>query len=159
MLQGQLGLENTQSRTESAYKALEDAGLKVEKIMEQSAEWDRNKATNQVQQLLGKTKDFDAVIANNDEMALGAVTAMEAAGMDFSKVPVVGIDATPDGLKSMKAGKMAFTVFQDAVGQGAGSVEAAVKLAKGEKVPTYIDIPFIPVQVDQVDEYLAKVAK
>lgn len=155
MLQGTLGLEAVISRTDSAYEALEAAGLKVNKAMEDTAEWDRAKAQNKVQTFLGTSKPFDCVIANNDEMALGAIEALKSAGVDLKAVPVVGIDATPAGLTAMEAGEMAFTVFQNPVGQGAGAVRAAVLFANGEDVPANVDIPFEPVTQENYKNYMS----
>ncbi len=76
---------------------------------------------------------IDAVAANNDEMAIGALIAMKQAGVDPEKVCVGGVDATADALARMHAGDLDVTVFQDAKGQGRGAVEAAVKLANKEK--------------------------
>lgn len=154
MLQGVLGLESVIKRTDSAYQALEDAGMTVDKVYEDTAEWDRAKAQNKMQTFLGTGQEFDCVIANNDEMALGAIEALKSAGIDLSEVPVVGIDATPAGLTAMDAGELAFTVFQNPVGQGAGAVRAAVLFGNGEEVPTNIDIPFEPVTQDNYKDYM-----
>ncbi len=153
MLQGVLGLESVIARTDSAYKALEEAGIKVNKVYEDTAEWDRAKAQNKMQTFLGANKPFDVVISNNDEMALGAIAALKAAGKDLATIPVVGIDATPDALNSIEAGEMAFSVFQNPVGQGKGAVRAAVLFAEGKDVPTNIDIPFEPVDKSNYKEY------
>ena len=85
---------------------------------------------------------FDAVVSNNDEMAIGAIQAMKSAGVDMKSVVVAGIDATQDALSAMVAGDLDVTVFQDAAGQGKGALEAALKLAKGEKVEQKVYIPF-----------------
>ncbi len=61
---------------------------------------------------------FDAVVSNNDEMAIGAIQALKAAGVDMNKVIVAGVDATQDALAAMKAGDLDVTVFQNAAGQG-----------------------------------------
>ena len=74
------------------------------------------------------------MIANNDESAIGAIQAMKAAGIDMKSVVVGGVDATQDALAAMQAGDLDVTVFQDAAGQGKGSLDAALKLAKGEAV-------------------------
>ena len=74
--------------------------------------------------------DFDCIIANNDAMAIGAILAMEDAGLDAGSVPIVGIDATEDAKEEIRSGKMAMTVFQSASGQAEGSVQAAINLSK-----------------------------
>ena len=76
---------------------------------------------------------FDAVIANNDEMAIGAIQAMKAAGIDTSKVIVGGVDATQEALAAMKAGDLEVTVFQDAAGQGKGALDAALEAGQGRE--------------------------
>ena len=65
-------------------------------------------------------------------MAIGAIQAMKAAGVDMKDVVVGGVDATQDALAAMQAGDLDVTVFQDAAGQGKGAVDAALKLAAGE---------------------------
>jgi ABC-type sugar transport system substrate-binding protein len=99
---------------------------------------------------------FDAVIANNDEMAIGAIQALKAAGVDTKAAIVGGIDATQDALASMKAGDLKVTVFQDAAGQGKGSVDAALKLAKGEKVDRTVWIPFQLVTPETMSNFMTK---
>ena len=103
--------------------------------------------------MVGGTK-IDAVAANNDEMAVGAILALQQAGMDPKKLVIGGIDATRDGLTEMEKGNLKVTVFQDAIGQGGGAVEAAVKLAKGEKIDSFVWIPFEPVTPQNYKEYL-----
>jgi inositol transport system substrate-binding protein len=85
---------------------------------------------------------IDAVAANNDEMAIGAILAIQQAGKDPKKLVIGGIDATPDALAEMEKGNLDVTVFQDGRGQGRGAVETAVKLIKGEKVEPFVWIPF-----------------
>ena len=117
-------------------------------------EWDRAKAMDKFTQFLGSGKPVDAVICNNDEMALGVIEAMKTSGEKKVICPVAGIDATSVALESIVSGDMAFTVFQNAVGQGGGAVEAAVKLAKGEPCELYTWIPFEPVDKDNVNDYI-----
>ena len=95
----------------------------------------------------------DAVISNNDNMAIGAINAMKAAGWDMKDVIVGGVDATQEALAYMKAGDLDVTVFQNAAGQGGGAVDAAMKLAKGEKVERKVWVPFelvTPANMDSV---------
>jgi ABC-type sugar transport system substrate-binding protein len=97
---------------------------------------------------------IDAVVANNDEMAIGAILALQQGGKDVKKVVIAGIDATADALAEMEKGNLDVTVFQDAKGQGSGSVETAVKLIKGEKVESFVWIPFELVSPENYREYL-----
>jgi inositol transport system substrate-binding protein len=123
---------------------------------EQTANWSRDEAQNLMTNWLSTGTAFDAVIANNDEMALGAIQAMKAAGMDMASVVVGGVDATQDALAAMQAGDLDVTVFQDAAGQGAGALDAAIKLSKGEAVEQKVYIPFQLVTPANVADYLAK---
>ncbi len=103
-------------------------------VQEQTANWSRTQATDLMTNWLSAGTEFDAVISNNDEMAIGAIQALKAAGRDMASVVVGGVDATQDALAAMKAGELDVTVFQDAAGQGAGAVDTALKLARGETV-------------------------
>ena len=96
------------------------------------------------------------MIANNDESAIGAIQAMKAAGIDMKPLVVGGVDATQDALQAMQAGDLDVTVFQDAAGQGQGSLDAALKLAKGEAVEQKVYIPFQLVTPANIGDFLAK---
>ena len=124
-------------------------------IDEQTANWSRNEAQDLMTNWLSAGADFDFVIANNDEMAIGAIQAMKASGIDMAAVEVGGVDATQDALVAMQAGELDVTVFQDAHGQGAGSVDAALKLVKGEELDQKVYIPFKLVTPDNVGEFLS----
>ena len=96
------------------------------------------------------------MIANNDEMAVGALQAMKAAGVDTKKAIVGGVDATQDALASMKAGDLKVTVFQDAAGQGKGAIDAALSLAAGKAVDRKVYIPFQLVTPANIGDFLKK---
>ena len=125
-------------------------------IDEQTANWSRDEAQSLMTNWLSSGEEFDFVIANNDEMAIGAIKALKAAGIDMADVEVGGVDATQDALVAMQAGELDVTVFQDAFGQGAGSVNTAIALANGEAVDSKVYIPFKLVTPDNIDEFLSK---
>jgi len=125
-------------------------------IDEQTANWSRDEAQNLMTNWMSSGEEFDFVIANNDEMAIGAIQALKAGGYDMGDVEVGGVDATQDALVAMQAGELDVTVFQDANGQGAGSVNAAVALANGEAVDQKVYIPFKLVTPDNVGDFLSK---
>ncbi|MCG6903614.1 MAG: substrate-binding domain-containing protein [Rhodobacter sp.] len=125
-------------------------------IDEQTANWSRDEAQSLMTNWLSSGEQFDFVIANNDEMAIGAIQALKAAGIDMGDVEVGGVDATQDALVSMQAGELDVTVFQDAFGQGAGSVDTAIALANGETVDSKVYIPFLLVTPDNIDNFLSK---
>ena len=97
----------------------------------------------------------DVVIANNDEMAIGAIQAMKAVGVEMADVIVAGIDATPDALAAMGAGEMDVTVLQSAAGQGKGTVETLLALINGEDVPNEVYIPYELVTPDNLQDFMA----
>jgi inositol transport system substrate-binding protein len=115
--------------------------------------WSRTIAQDITTNWLTSGLKFDAIIANNDEMALGAINALKAAGRWKPDMIVAGIDATPDGLASMKAGELRVTVFQNAAAQGAGSVDAALKLIRKQPVERFVDVPFELVTPENMGKY------
>ncbi|MCR4705037.1 MAG: substrate-binding domain-containing protein [Lachnospiraceae bacterium] len=166
LLNGILGQVSTTNRTASVLKALEDGGIKAtEASAPLACDYDRAEAMTQITPLLTSGMEFDCIISNNDAMALGAIEALENVGMDPSSIPIVGIDATPDGRQAVKDGKMAMTVFQNAVGQGDGAMVAALNLTEGRPFnegtsydvdsenPNVMWIPFEPVTKENVAEY------
>ena len=122
-------------------------------IDEQTANWSRDEAQDLMTNWMSSGEPFDFVIANNDEMAIGAIQAMKAAGMDMAEIEVGGVDATPDALVAMAAGDLDVTVFQDLAGQGAGSIDTALALARGESVDKTVFIPFILVTPENAAEF------
>jgi inositol transport system substrate-binding protein len=125
-------------------------------IDEQTANWSRDEAQDLMTNWMSSGEPFDFVLANNDEMAIGAIQAMKAAGLDMDVIQVGGVDASQDALLSMQAGDYDVTVFQDAFGQGSGSVDAALALAAGETVDQKVYIPFKLVTPANMDDFLSK---
>lgn len=157
ILMGDLAHNAASQRTDSARAALDTDACRFIQIADaQSAGWLRTQAMDLMTNWLTASQPFDAVFANNDEMAIGAIQAMKSSGVDMSKVVVVGVDATPDGLAAMKAGELDVTVFQNAAGQAAGAVDAALALARGESVNRVVYIPFELVTPENMDKYAAK---
>lgn len=127
------------------------AGMKV--VEEQTANWKRGEAQDLMTNWLTSGVQFDAVIANNDEMAIGAILAMKAAGTSMEDVVVAGIDATPDGLAALASGDLDVTVYQNAAKQGQVALQTAVALADGKGADRNIWIPFEPVTRENMTEY------
>ena len=143
-------------RTEGAEKVFaQHPGIKV--VGKQSANWQRNEAIDLMNNWLVAGTEIDAVCANNDEMAIGAIIALQQAGKDPKKIVIGGVDATRDALAEMEKGNLAVTVFQDAKGQGKAVVESIQKLLKKEKFESpYVYVPFEPVTKENYKEYLEK---
>ncbi|RYG90948.1 sugar ABC transporter substrate-binding protein [Loktanella sp. IMCC34160] len=125
-------------------------------IDRQTANWSRDEAQDLMTNWMSSGESFDIVFANNDEMAIGAIQAMKASGVSMEDVIVVGVDATQDALVAMQAGDLDATVFQDAFGQGEGSVDAALALARGEDVDQKVYIPFQLVTPANVADFLSR---
>ncbi|MDX0366386.1 substrate-binding domain-containing protein [Sinorhizobium meliloti] len=154
VLMGPLNNHSSLTRTKDIHDVIatdECKGMSV--IEEQSANWDRLEAANIMTNWLSTGREFNAIIANNDEMAIGAIQAMKAAGVDMSKVVVGGIDATPDGLAAMAAGDLDVTVFQNAIAQGAAAMDAAVALSRDQKTARQIWVPFELVTPENMKDY------
>lgn len=118
-----------------------------------TANWSRPEGLTLMENWLSTGDQIDAVCSNNDDMALGAIQAIEAAGL-LGMIIVGGTDATPDALEAMAEGKLDVTVFQDAAGQGGGAIKAAVGLARGETVETRVWIPYVLVTPDNYKDFM-----
>jgi inositol transport system substrate-binding protein len=157
VMMGELSNQAARQRTQDVHDVIakpECSGIKI--VEEQTGNWERTQGTDLMTNWISSGVQFDAVVSNNDEMAIGAIQALKAAGVDMKKVIVGGVDATQDALAAMKAGDLDVTVFQNAAAQGSGSVDTALKLAKGEKVETLVWVPFELVTPENMDQYLSK---
>ena len=157
VMMGTIGDNAAVQRTRDIHNVLktpECSGLEI--VDEQSADFMRTDGNNLMTNWLTANLEFDAVIANNDEMAIGAIQALKAAGRDMDTVVIAGIDATADALAAMKAGDLDVTVFQNAAAQGRGAVEAALKLVKGEEVSQKVWVPFELVTPANMDKYIER---
>lgn len=154
ILEGPIGQTGQVGRKEGIYNILKkNPDVKV--IAEKTANWSRAEAMTIMENWIQTHGDkIDAVIAQNDEMAIGALNALAARGMN--DVPVVGVDGVKDALQAVKDGKMIATVFQNAKVQGETVIEMAIKAAKGEQIEKRYEIPFELVTKDNVDQYIGK---
>ena len=156
-MNGQLTNQAAVQRSKDVYDVIGmDMCNFMEIIAEAPANWSRDEAQDLMTNWMSSGEPFDFVLANNDEMAIGAIQAMKAAGMDMADVQVGGVDASQDALLSMAAGDYDVTVFQDSVGQGTGSIDAAIKLAAGEKVDKKVYIPFVLVTPGNMADFMDK---
>lgn len=171
MLQGEPGHQDATLRTEYSIKAIEDGGFKTEKLAADTAMWDKAKATDLMKAFItGQGLDkIEAVLCNNDDMALGAIEALKAEGYnkgDASKyIPVVGVDATAPALQAMKDGSLLGTVLNDSENQGKATVNVAIAAAQGKEINKdtvgyevtdgkYIWIDYVKITQDNYQDYL-----
>ncbi|WP_434705829.1 sugar ABC transporter substrate-binding protein [Pseudomonas sp. Z1-12] len=151
ILLGDLANNSTTNRTKGVKEVLAKyPGIKIEQ--EQTGTWSRDKGMTLVNDWLTQGREFNAVVSNNDEMAIGAAMALKQAGKEKGSVLIAGVDGTPDGLNAIKKGQMAVSVFQDAKGQADGSIDTAVKMAKGEKMASVV-VPYRLITPENVDQF------
>lgn len=133
-LEGIPGTTAARDRGEGFHKAVEG---KLDVVAQQPADFDRTKGLTVAENILQAHPEVQAIFAHNDEMAMGALKAVEASGKD---IMVVGFDATDDAVKSVKDGELAATVAQKPAEIGAKGVEIADKIINKEEVPASVPV-------------------
>ena len=171
MIQGEPGHQDATLRTQYSVEALREAGIEVEELGKDTASWDKVKATDLMKTFITSKGigNIEAVICNNDDMALGVIEALKAEGYntgDASKfIPVVGVDATAPALAAMQNGSLLGTVLNDAENQGKAAVHIAIAAAQGKTVDKetigydltdgkYVWIPYVKITRDNYSEYM-----
>ena len=135
-LEGIAGTSAARERGAGFAKAAQAHDFKI--LASQPADFDRSKGLNVMENLLTAQPEVQGVFAQNDEMALGALRAIQAAGK--KDLVLVGFDGTDDGVKAVKGGKMAATIAQQPEKIGEIGVQTADKVLKGEKVEASIPV-------------------
>lgn len=142
-------------RRKAGFEEKKDANLKV--ATEIQANGSRDEAKRVMEDLLrrySKKGEISGLVTHNDEMALGAASAIKEAGrMDEFKV-IVGVDGTPTGMKAISDGLMTATVKQNSAEQGVKAVDVVKSFLDGKKVDAAYNLPFTLVTKDNVAEYL-----
>ncbi|MCE1255794.1 MAG: sugar ABC transporter substrate-binding protein, partial [Anaerolineae bacterium] len=136
-------------RENSAKEALEAAGMKV--VAVQPADSDRAKGQSVAENLLTAYPNLKGVYATNDEMALGAMNAAKTAGKSLI---IVGFDASPDALKAIEAGEMSGSIAQFPGKIGELGVQTVAKIARGEKVDSFVNTGVEVVSKDNVKDFI-----
>ena len=152
-LRGVAGQITDIQRNDGLKGYLQSAGL-ADKIgfTEQHADYDRGKGQAVTESILTRDREYDFIIANNDDMILGALQAVKQFGLN---IPMVGVDGLPEALAAIKSGDLAATVFQDPEGQGGGAAWGCYLALKGVALPKDILIPFTLVTAENVDDFVA----
>ncbi|MGL4910918.1 MAG: ribose ABC transporter substrate-binding protein RbsB [Romboutsia sp.] len=135
-LEGIAGSSATRDRGAGFEEGIKNSEFNL--VSKQSADFDRTKGLSVMENIIQSKDNIDAVFAQNDEMALGAKKALEAANMN--EVLVVGFDATEDALDAVKKGNMAATVAQQPILIGETAVDAVHKVLSGEIIDAYIPV-------------------
>ncbi|MCD8350046.1 MAG: substrate-binding domain-containing protein [Planctomycetaceae bacterium] len=153
VLMGLLTNEATYSRTDGVVEVVEQQYPDIQILSQETGLWQRDQAVSVMENWITAYGDqISAVIANNDEMALGASHALRSAGMGH--VFTAGIDGTPDALQAIQNGTLTVSVLQDAIGQGRGAVELAHKLVQGESSEPVIWVPLALITKENVHEFM-----
>jgi inositol transport system substrate-binding protein len=148
ILMGKLDTEAAFLRTEGVEEIVAKyPDLKITK--KQTGGWERPLGMQVTENWLSTGDKIDAIISNNDDMALGAIKALEGAGK-MEGMKVLGVDATPDAIAELEAGNLTASVFQNGKGQAEGAVDKVINAVKGEQVD---QITWIPFQLVTKDTY------
>lgn len=164
MIMGDPGHQDSILRTEYSVKTITEAGIAVEEVACDVANWARADGQDVMARIIAAHDDIEAVICNNDEMALGAIEALKAAGYlvdGGTFIPVVGVDCNAEAKIAIKEGTMYASVFNDAYGQADAVVKLCKLIVDGEE-PTsenlgytmdgqYVWVPYIPVTTENLD--------
>ena len=137
LLRGEAGHQDSELRSSASQKSLNENGMRAEKLAEESANWEKSQGQERMAVLLNTLgKRIECVISNNDDMALGAIDALKAAGYFGTgvSIPVIGVDATASALEMIVQGALYGTVQNNAQAQAQAIIRLALLLARGDAV-------------------------
>lgn len=155
MIQGDMENIDAQYRTEFSIKALEDAGLKVNKLFEQRGEWKQELGQELAANALAQFgNEIDVIFCNNDGMALGALQSIERAGRVVNKdIYLVGVDALPEVVQLVMEGKFTGTVLNDHIGQSHKAADVAIAAAAGEPLEKNYTVDYVKVTAQNAADF------
>jgi inositol transport system substrate-binding protein len=155
IMRGPIGADAEMGRFEGYEKVFSQyPDIKI--VFDQTGNWSREEGLALMENWLQTGTQIDAVVAQNDEMVLGAIQAIKDAGK-LDSIVTAGIDGVLDALDSIKKGELGATCFQDAIGQAFGAVDRANMASTGGEI-SFNNIPFELVTKDNVDEYYDKIS-
>ena len=154
VIEGPLG-HSAQIGRLAGYEKVMEEYPEIEIVVQNTANWQRDEAMSLVENWLQTGVEFDAIASENDNMALGAIKALEDAGLQ-DKIKVYGVDGDDDALQAVKEGRQAGTVLQSAKGQAemAFKVIDMIKEGKTAEIDPDSLVPFIGVTTENVDEII-----
>lgn len=175
LIKGEMGHKDVGLRSEYFIKAVHDTGLPTEEVASAYANWDRGQSHSKMKNFIDfiGLDGIEAVVANNDDMALGAVQALQLEGYNLGSdskapakyIPVVGVDAAADALLAISKGQMLGTALNNAVGQGKAAVQLANRAATGREITRdsiigftvddkYIWVPYVRITTLNCGDFL-----
>lgn len=165
ILEGEAGHQDAIIRSENVVETLKNNDIEIEKLSNGIANWNRAQAQNQMLQMISQHRSkIELVLANNDDMALGAIDAYEKLNYTESALPVfLGIDGTDVGLEAVRDSRLAGTVYNDKEGQAEAMAELSVALVSGKGLEDidfqderYIYLPYAKVTKSTVDDFIKR---
>lgn len=139
LIEGEPGHQDAIIRTDASVETILSHGIELEKISYQIANWNRAQAQNRMTQLITQYHNqIEMILANNDEMALGALDAYDKSNYSEGAIPIVfGVDGTKDGTDAVESGRLTGTVYNDKEGQAEVITSLAMLLAEGESIDCF----------------------
>ncbi len=168
MLEGEAGHQDSIVRTEYSVNTILNAGIPMEKLESSIANWNRAQAQTRMSHMLDLYEDrIELVLANNDDMALGAIDEYKAREIPRDKWPLIlGIDGTDVGLEALQKGELSGTVYNDKEGQADAMLDLCIRLALGESLEDlplkdnkYIRLEYEAVTRENVEDFLERAAE
>lgn len=154
LLEGIPGVTTSVHRIKGFTDGLNSSGKDIEIVEQLTAKWDRAEAVSVTEDILTAHGEVDAILAANDQMALGAVEAVRAAGIDFEDILIVGFDGNPGAAQSILDGEMDASVAQMPYQMGYKGVEAARDLLMGKEISRRIDTGAELVTEENAEKFL-----
>jgi inositol transport system substrate-binding protein len=152
ILMGKLDNEGAILRTQGNKDTIASQFPNIKVLAEEAGDWQRDQGLSKTENwITAFGNGINGILANNDEMALGAVEATRAAGR--TDIVVMGVDAIPDALAAVSNGSLAATVLQDSNGQGRGAADAAFKALNGQSQDPINWVPFVLIDQSNLSQY------
>ncbi|MBO8416301.1 MAG: substrate-binding domain-containing protein, partial [Proteobacteria bacterium] len=155
MIKGEPSHQDTQLRTSAFIRTMMDAGFAGEPLYSGNANWSYARAITEIQNALStyRIDEIEAIICNNDAMALGVLNELQARGYnkgDSSKfIPLIGIDALPKAVEAVSRGQMIGTVYNDSQSMAEILVKMGKALAEGRAITEeVVELPVVDRQIN-----------
>lgn len=155
LMRGDMTSHYTQKRIQAMKDALDAADLEVDYVLDESGEWKQATAAEKMAAFIETGVDFQAVVCQSDEMALGCIEAMKQGNMNPVAVPVLGMDGLDEALAAVADDELALTILQDAEVQGETAINAAIYLANGEtNLGVFLEVPYQPITKTNYEKFM-----
>lgn len=147
---GPTGVSAEINRHTGAQQMIKEKNWDIKVVAEKVCNWSREEAMTAMENIITSGMKFDIIFAENDEMAVGALSALKDSGL---KYVIGGIDAIPDAVQAVADGDMDCTFFQDYITQAKTALDVAIKAASGEQVDASYDIDFVLITKENVADF------